>query len=166
MPKNINEISSRLEALEKLCKNLHSEKHMEAKVDYSALYPYFDSLANEEPTIRHISTPFYVKQQLQNIHALFEGVFDLTLGEVKTLYFERKSKLEVSSKKEDDEFITKKAKELCLGDRVVVSTDNDYGNRAETVTKLMNVFPEKVRFDWEDGYALFDLEAEVRILKE
>ena len=45
---SINEINSRLEALEKFCKNLHSEKHMEAKVDYSVLYPYFDSLIVNE----------------------------------------------------------------------------------------------------------------------
>jgi hypothetical protein len=60
------------------------------KVDCSVLYPYFDSLANDEVTLKHTNIPTHVKQQLKNIYELFEGVLDLTLEEVKTLYFERK----------------------------------------------------------------------------
>ncbi len=149
---------------EVLGNKLSMTKKVEIKVDYSALYPYFDTLANEElPPVR-INIPIYVKQQLQNIHELFEGVLDLTLEEVKTLYFERKMiNSKVISEKEDCKYITKKVRELCLGDEVIVDDDE---TKAKKIIRLMNVFPEKVRFDWEDGYALFDLEAEVKILKE
>lgn len=72
--------------------NKKEEKTMKTqKVDCSsALYPYFDSLASEEATLKHTNVPVYVRQQLKNIHELFEDVLGLTLEEMKTLYFERK----------------------------------------------------------------------------
>jgi hypothetical protein len=62
----------------------------EQRVDCSALYPYFDSLANDEVNLKYTNIPTHVKQNLKLIHELFEGVLELTLEEVKTLYFERK----------------------------------------------------------------------------
>jgi|SRR4028119_2476823 hypothetical protein len=103
--------------------NNKEEKIMkEQKVDCSALYPYFDSLANDEATLTHTNIPVYVKQQLRIIHELFEGVLDLSLGEVKTLYFERKmSKQEIKSEyKKFPKTVLRKIKDLQPGDKVVI----------------------------------------------
>lgn len=151
--------------------NKKEETMTTQKVDCSALYPYFDSLANEELTLRYTNVPVYVKQQLKNIHELFEDILGLTLEEVKALYFERKtgkSKVE-STKVVDSELITKKAKELCLGDRVILSPDK-YGfiknDEVVKIISLRSLVPQKIRFAWEDCYAIYDLEAEVKIMRE
>lgn len=121
---NINKINSRLEALEKLCNNQHSElfknklgdKTVEVKVNISALYSYFDLLAGDEVNLKgSTNIPVYVKQQLRNIHELFEGVLDLSLEEVKTLYFKRNM-----SKQESKVTKTKKVKELVVGDKIIL----------------------------------------------
>jgi hypothetical protein len=86
------------------------------KVDISALYPYSDLLAYKEVSLGDATNiPVYVKQQLKYIHELFEDVLELTLAEVKAFYFERKG-----SKREAPKTKTKKAKELCVGDKVAV----------------------------------------------
>lgn len=95
---------------------------MKVQVDCSVLYPYFDSLASEEATLKHTNVPVYVRQQLKNIHELFEDVLGLTLGEVKTFYFERKMGKYNLHCKNKDYYITKEAKKLCIGDRIVLSS--------------------------------------------
>lgn len=93
---------------------MKEEKRVE--VDISAIYPYFDWLASKEVSATNI--PVYITEQLKYIHELFEDVLDLTLAEVKALYFDRKmSKREPEVEKTTK---TKKVKDLCIGDRVVV----------------------------------------------
>lgn len=96
---------------------MKEEKRVE--VDISAIYPYFDLLASKEVSLQNATNiPAYVKEQLKYIHELFEDVLDLTLAEVKALYFGRKmSKREPEVEKTTK---TKKVKDLCIGDRVVV----------------------------------------------
>jgi hypothetical protein len=120
--------------------NKKKEKIMkEQKVDYSALYPYFDSLANDEVTLKHTNIPTHVKQQLKNIYELFEGVLDLTLEEVKTLYFERK----ISKSKESSR--TKLVKDLCIGDKVFLSLSYDGYEGEETIIKLQEFSDTQIR---------------------
>lgn len=136
--------------------NKKEEETMTAqKVDCSALYPYFDSLANEEATLKHTNVPVYVRQQLQHIHELFEDVLGLTLAEVKTLYFERKMSEqkpikidELESKyKKFPKTILKKVKDLQSGDKVVIPNIGD-----GVVTKLVedNFGSDKslIRVEW------------------
>lgn len=128
------------------------------KVNYSALYPYFDSLANEEATIKHTDVPVYVRQQLKNIHELFEGVLGLTLEEVKTLYFERKmskeeSKLEEVAKSKSK---TKRVKELCIGDKIIIPEVGEI-----RITKLneppCEFYDSVIRVEWRvEGLNRFD----------
>lgn len=115
------------------------------KVDCSALYPYFDALAEEEVTFSHSkTTPVYVRQQLKNIHELFEGVLGLTLEEVKTLYFERKTKKQETTK-------TKKVKNLCIGDKIFLFLPYENYEGEETVTKLQEFSDTQIRIITEQG---------------
>jgi len=140
--------------VEKKMKELNKERQPQ-KVNYSVLYPYFDLLANDEVSSTHTNVPLYVKQQLRFIYELFEGVLDLTLEEMKTLYFERKmSKQEPKIEKSPK---TKKAKDLCLGDRVILPIVGEI-----TVTKLTEVSPEYyesvMRVEWlQEDVTRFDL---------
>jgi len=74
-----------------ICNNKKEEETMTTQqVDCSALYPYLDSLLESEPNIHVLDLPSYLNRELKNIHELFGDVLGLTLGEVKTFYFERK----------------------------------------------------------------------------
>ena len=102
------------------------------KIDCSVLYHYFDSLANEEDTFKHTNVPVYVKQQLKYIHELFEDVLELTLEEVKTLYFERKMSKEDPEVEKVTE--TKKAGELKIGD-VIIFPDSEESKTVYSIRK-------------------------------
>lgn len=130
------------------------------KVDCSALYPYFDALANEETTLQYINIPVYVRQQLKNIHELFEGVLGFTLEEVKTLYFERKmSKQEPEVQNVSDlesKPKTKKAKYLCIGDKIIIPEVGEV-----RITKLneppCEFYDSVIRVEWKvEGLNRFD----------
>lgn len=137
------------------------------KVDCSALYPYFDSLAKEEATFKDDNVPVYVylKHQLKYIHELFEGVLGLTLGEVKTLYFERKmskSNLNKKEEREDSKFITKKAIELRIGDKILLASPAG----VVEITELKAIEDSHIRFTWEDSFRTYLKNTLVDVLKE
>jgi len=135
----------------------------EQKVDCSALYPYFDSLANDEVTLKHTNIPTHVKQNLKLIHELFEGVLDLTLEEVKTLYFERKmSNYSLDEKVNPTSYLTKKAKELCIGDKVVLSSPIT----VVEIISLQAVEDTHIRFTWQDSFRTYLKDVLVSVLKE
>lgn len=144
--------------------NNREEKIMEAKVECSALYPYFDLLIKEEATLKHTNIPVYVRQQLKNIHELFEDVLGLTLEEVKTLYFERKMGKQESKvdKKEDDFYVTKKAKELCIADKIVLSGPV----KIVEIVELKAIGDSHIQFTWEDSYSIYLKNTLVEVLKE
>lgn len=108
------------------------------KVDCSALYPYFDTLANEEVSLKGATNiPVYVRQQLKHIHELFEDVLGLTLEEVKTLYFKRKM-----SKEKKETTKTKKVYELLSGDVVIEPNCNSWKivSKVEIANKESGVY--------------------------
>lgn len=119
-------------------------------VDNSAfLYPYFDSLANEEVTLKHTNIPVYVRQQLKHIHELFEDVLGLTLGEVKSLYFERKKERQESQVESKPK--TKKAKDLCIGDKIFLFLPFEGYEGEETITKLQEFSATQTRIITDQG---------------
>lgn len=140
-------------------------KIMEAKVDCSVLYPYLDALIKSESKYHVLDLPSYLKKELTNIYELFEGVLELSLEEVKTLYFERKLGKSSLDKEKDSEFTTKKkAKELCIGDKVVIFT-NTYDSHVETITKLQEFSPTQIRIITEQGTeAIFQKDKVVSLL--
>lgn len=123
---------------------------MKAKVNCSALYPYFDLLAGDEVNLKGFTNiPIYVRQQLKNIYELFEDISELTLEEVKALYFERKmykkdSKGKIATK-------TKKVKELCIGDKVFFFFPYEGYEGEEIITKLQEFSPTQIRIITERG---------------
>lgn len=126
--------------------NKKEEETMKAqKVDCSVFYPYFDALIDKEPELHILDVPSFLKKELTNIYELFEGVLDVTLKEVKTLYFERKmSKSRESAR-------TKKVKDLCIGDRIFFSLSYDGYEGEETITKLQESSDTQIKIVTEQG---------------
>lgn len=113
------------------------------KVGCSALYPYLDNLLESEPNIHVLDLPSYLNKELKNIHELFEDVLGLTLGEVKTLYFERKMSKQDS--KIEGVTRTKKVRDLCIGDKIFLFLPYEDYEGEEIVAKLQEFSDTHIR---------------------
>lgn len=123
------------------------------KVDCSILYPYLDALVDREPELHILDLPSYLKKELRNIYELFEGVLELTLEEVKTLYFERKMSKEESEIEEitESKHKTKKVKDLCINDKIFLFLPYEDYEGEETITKLQEFSDTQIRIITEQG---------------